>query len=72
MKIEILETFLDGRDRYEKGEIREVSDESGVYFCGCGWAKDVEGKVETAERQKTGDVRLDIRKGFLNQKSEKV
>ena len=72
MKIEILETFLDGRDRYEKGEIREVSDDSGVYFCGCGWAKDTLGKVETAPRQENGEVRLDVRGSEHNQVASEV
>lgn len=61
MKIEILETFLDGRDRYEEGEVREVSDEFGVYFCGCGWAQSPLGEVVTGARQESGDVRLDVR-----------
>lgn len=61
MKIEVLETFLDGATRYEAGEVRAVSDEDGAYFCGNGWARDVDGKVATAERQKNGEVRLDIR-----------
>lgn len=72
MKIEALETFLDGRNRYEKGDVRTVLDENGEYFCSCGWARDVDGNVETAERQKNGDVRLDIRKGYLNQKAGEV
>lgn len=61
MQIEILETFIDGRDRYEKGEVRSVSDENGRYFCACGWVRDISGEVPTADRQKTTDVRLDIR-----------
>lgn len=72
MKIEILETFLDGRDRYENGEVREVSEDSGAYFCGCGWAKDMSGNVQTAERQKNGEVRLDIRGSNHNQTASEV
>ena len=50
MKIEILEPILHERDRFETGEIRIVDDSLGAYFCGCGWAKDVDGKVETKPR----------------------
>ena len=64
MKIECLETFLDGTTRFEKGDVRNVSDEDGEYFCSNGWAKDVDGKVATGERAKSGDpVVLDIRSG---------
>ncbi len=72
MKIEILETFLDGKDRYEKGEVRGVTDENGRYFCGNGWAKDQAGKVETAPRQQNGEVRLDIRGSSHDQTADKV
>ena len=61
MKIEILETFLDGKERYEKGDTRTVSEENGAYFCAMGWASDVDGKVATGARQQNGEARLDIR-----------
>ena len=57
MKIELLETVLHGRDRFEAGDIRTVPDEVGAYFCGNGWAKDVDGTVATGERSTT-EVRL--------------
>lgn len=60
MRIEILKTFLDGRDRYEKGEIRMVSDKDGEYFCSTFGAKDVDGMVPTSEL-KPGVTKLDIR-----------
>lgn len=60
MEIKVLKTFLDGRDRFEAGEIRQVSDENGAYFCDCGWAEDVSGEVPTGEI-KPGKTRLDIR-----------
>ena len=50
MKIEILEPILHERDRFETGEIRIVDDSLGAYFCGCGWAKDLDGNVKTATR----------------------
>lgn len=41
MKIEALSTFLDGRERFEKGDIRTVDDVKGAYFIDNGWAKDI-------------------------------
>ncbi len=37
MKIKALTTFLDGRDRFEKGDIRTVDDEAGARFVANGW-----------------------------------
>lgn len=39
MRIEILTTFIDGRDRFEKDDIRTVSDEDAARFIKNGWAK---------------------------------
>ncbi len=50
MKIEVLEDFFHGSDKFQAGEVRVVSDSDGAYFCGNGWVKDADGKVETAER----------------------
>jgi len=50
MKIEILEKIKHERDVFEEGDIRTVTDELGAYFCKAGWAKDVDGKVPTSER----------------------
>jgi len=41
MKIEALSTFLDGRERFEQGDIRTVDDAKGAYFVANGWAKDI-------------------------------
>jgi len=71
MKIEVLEFFLDGKDRYEEGDIRTVSQEDGEYFCSNGWAEDVEGKVATGERQTKKSV-LDVRGTTHGQKADKV
>ncbi len=38
MKIICDTTFLDGRDRFEAGETRVVSDERGAYFVAQKWA----------------------------------
>lgn len=50
MKIEMLEKVMHGRDVFEEGDVRTVDDDTGAYFCACGWAKDVNGKVETVAR----------------------
>lgn len=50
MKIEVLEKVLHGREVFEAGDVRTVPDDLGAYFCSCGWAKDVDGNVATAER----------------------
>ena len=41
MKIEALSTFLDGRERFEQGDVRTVDDAKGAYFVENGWAKDI-------------------------------
>lgn len=71
MKIKILENFKDGVESYVKDDVRTVSDESGAYFCGNGWAEDVDGKVETAARSTT-EVRLDVRNATHKQTADKV
>lgn len=38
MKIVCDTTFLDGRDRFEKGDVRTVSDEDGARFIKNKWA----------------------------------
>lgn len=42
MKIEIMTTFLDGRDRFESGDVRTVSDEDGERFVAAGWAAPID------------------------------
>ncbi len=64
MKIQILNTFLDGRDRYEAGDIRTVPDDDGARFVAAGWAKDLAGQVATGEPA-TGEAALDIHKSTL-------
>lgn len=41
MRIECTVTFLDGRERYECGDIFTVDDTRGVYFTQNKWAKEV-------------------------------
>lgn len=59
MRINVLETFLDGRDRYERGEVRNVPEAKGAYFVGLGWAEDADGQVPTGKRE-GGPLKLDI------------
>jgi len=54
MKIECLTTFLDGKDRYESGDVRTVDDEKGAQFVANGWAKDVAGRVATGDAVTVG------------------
>lgn len=60
MKIEILENFKHGRDQYLQGETRVVTEEDGVYFCSNGWAKDVDGKVATGDRDRAHGKVLEV------------
>lgn len=38
MKIIVITTFLEGRDRFEKDDRRTVTDEDGARFIANGWA----------------------------------
>lgn len=64
MKIEALTTFLDGRERFEKGDIRTVPDADGARFVAAGWAKDLSGGVATGEPA-TGSAALDIQSSVI-------
>lgn len=46
-----IEMLTDVKDApgYFKGEVRIVSVETAGYFCGLGWAKDIDGQIPTAE-----------------------
>lgn len=71
MEIKVLKLFLDGRNRFEAGEVRVVPDEDGAYFCANGWAEDVAGNVPTGEI-KPGTTKLDIRGLKREHKTEVV
>ena len=45
MKIKCLTFFLDGRERFEKDDVRTVSDEDGARLVANGWAEDTAGRV---------------------------
>lgn len=48
--IRVLETYLHDNVRYEYGETRKVSQSLAEYFCGLGWAEDVESGIPKGER----------------------
>lgn len=58
MRIHCTTTFLHGRDRFEAGDTRTVSDEDASYFIGNGWATEICGE---AAAPAAGDVTLDIK-----------
>jgi hypothetical protein len=64
MKIESLTTFLDGRARFEAGDIRTVPDADGERFVAAGWAKDISGAIETGMAA-AGATDLDIHNSTL-------
>ena len=59
MKIECLTTFLDGRDRFEAGDIRTVEDARGAQFVAAGWAKDADGRVATGATGGNAELKVD-------------
>lgn len=48
MRIHCTTTFLHGRDRFEAGDVRTVSDDDARYFIGNGWATEVGGEAAPA------------------------
>lgn len=63
MNIQVIDTFLDEKDRFEKGRLYEVPDNKGAYFCANRWAIDLDSPV--AEKAKTGPVDLDIQNSSI-------
>jgi hypothetical protein len=60
MQIKILSTFMSGRDRFVKDEVREVSEEIGLGAVANGWAEDVAGRVATGNlNQASIDIIVD-------------
>jgi hypothetical protein len=71
MRIEVLEKRLSDTDPdtgqhhlWTKGDTATVSDAYGKYLCERGWAKDMAGKVKTAER-KPGLATLEVQKATI-------
>jgi hypothetical protein len=65
MRIEIHTPFLDGRDRFEKDDIRTVPDEDGARFIAHGWASTVGGNATDAAQ---GETTLNIHNAALGTK----
>jgi hypothetical protein len=66
MKITCLTTFLHGRDRYEKDDVRTVDDELGAYFVANGWASAGGEPVAPAH----GPVTLAVQDGLMGQEAD--
>lgn len=66
MKIQVLSTFLDGTDRFEKDDCRTVDDDPGARFVANGWANDGAGRVATGSEQ-TAETTLDIKNAVMGQ-----
>jgi len=64
MRLEIVETCLHERDRFVKGEIRDVDDPVAGYLLQCGWAVPEGGEARALDRNST--VTLDIHKGTID------
>lgn len=58
MKIKCLTTFLDGKERFEKDDVRTVDDERGAQFVANGWAEDVAGRVATGHAADAGSLTI--------------
>lgn len=71
MKVEMLDTVLHQGDRFEKEDIRTVSEEVGEYFCRGGVARDTSGVFPTSTPEKN-DVILLVDNVVLASKVEKV
>lgn len=59
MKIKVTTTFLDGRDRFEAGDVRTVPNEDADRFINAGWAEPAEGvtlKVNDVIQRTTTEV----------------
>lgn len=69
MKIKCLTTFLDGKNRFEKDDVRTVDDDSGASFVANGWASDVSGALATGNQQ-AGESSLDIHNAVMGQESK--
>jgi len=64
MKIQVLSTFLDGTDRFEKDDCRTVSDDDGARFVANGWAEYVDGRVATGASA-SGETNLSVNNSVI-------
>lgn len=60
MKIRCLTTFLDGRDRFEAGDVRQVDDDRAARFIAAGWAADAAGDEVLPQAASPASVDLDV------------
>ncbi len=58
MRIEVLEKFKHSGQTYELGEVRVVGPALGIQACANGWAKDLDGNVETGELKRGDNASL--------------
>jgi len=64
MKILCLTTFLDGRDRFEKDDVRSVADEDGARFIANGWAQEQGGEAAAAAPA-IGETTLNVQNSVI-------
>ena len=60
MQVKFLEPIKHQGGSFQVGDTLTLDDETGAYFCGNGWAEDVDGKVETALRDVNKSAKLNI------------
>lgn len=58
MKIHCTTTFLDGRDRFEEGDVRVVDDDRAAYFIAQGWAS-ADGSASPDSAREAADLVID-------------
>lgn len=64
MRIKCLTTFLEGRDRFEAGDVRTVPDADAARFIAAGWAAAADDAMHPgAPDAAAGPVTLDINPG---------
>ena len=69
MRIECTDTFLDGRDRFEKGDIRTVSDEDAARFIALVWAVEY-GSAAPSLAEQTTETTLHVNKATHSTKAK--
>lgn len=65
MRIECITSFLDGRERFEKGDIFTVDDTKAAYFVQQKWAKEVGAPTPTPTPDAVGPADLTIHNSKL-------
>lgn len=66
MRIECTDTFLDGRERFERGDIFTIDDAQAKRFIANKWAKEVGAPAPAAPD--AAPVNLDIQNASMGQK----